>query len=148
MKSILKTALVLFALSSAGCSSKQDDEKIDYYLSQPRDTNLVGWWFRSDEFGGLYYWHFQQTGKLLELYSSTTENPEFYEHDDKYWFTEKKDNKNILNIFEKHGGLYGSIEYHSYYKAVNDSLWRSDGLDELNSELRILWLKTAAPEYK
>jgi hypothetical protein len=145
MKRILKIALVLFTLFAAGCG-KKDDDKIDYYLSQPRDASLLGWWFRSDE-SGLYYWNFQQSGKLLEVYSLTVENPEFYEYDDKYWFTEKKDNKNILNIFEKHGGLYGSIEYHSYFKVVNDSLWKSDGLDEINSELRILWLKTSAPEY-
>lgn len=137
---------MLFTLFLFGCD-KKDNDKIDYYLSQPRDANLVGWWSRSDESGSLYYWNFQQSGKLLEIYSSTAENPVFQEYDDKYWFTEKKDNKNILNIFEKHGGLYGSIEYNFYYKVVSDSLWKSDGLDELDSELRTLWLKTTAPEY-
>ncbi|MDR1595051.1 MAG: hypothetical protein LBS43_11300 [Prevotellaceae bacterium] len=148
MKNILKTVLVLFTLFSVGCS-KKDDDKIDYYLSQPRDADLNGWWSRTDEFGGLYYWNFQQSGKLLEVYSSTVENPVFREYDDKYWFTEDKDNKNILNIFEKHGGLYGSIEYHFYYTVVNDTLWTSNGIEEYSNdtELKILWLKTTAPQY-
>jgi hypothetical protein len=145
MKSIFKTVLMLFTLFAVGCS-KKDDDKIDYYLSQSRDANLFGWWVRSNE-TGLYYWHFQQTGRIFEVYYSSPSN--ISEYDDKYWFTGNKDNKNILNVFEKHGGLYGSIEYKSYYKVVNDSLWMSNGIEENSSdtELSNLWLKTTDPKY-
>jgi hypothetical protein len=145
MKNILKTVLVLFTLFSVGCS-KKDDDKIDYYLSQPRDTDLFGWWTRIDETGS-YYWHFQQTGRIFEVHYSSPSD--IFQYDDKYWFVENKEGKNILNVFEKHGGLYGSIEYQSYYKVVNDTLWTSNGIEEYSNdtELKILWLKTTAPQY-
>jgi hypothetical protein len=63
IKSIFKTVLVLFTLFTVGCS-KKDDDKIDYYLSQPRDTNLNGWWFRSDELKrGVIYGAVKWNGK-------------------------------------------------------------------------------------
>ena len=120
MKSIFKTALALFALFLVGCD-KEDNDKMDYYLSQPRDADLIGWWFRSDE-SGLCYWNFQQSGKLLEVSSVSAENLKLYKQDNLYWFTE---NKNVLNVFEKHGGwLYGSIEMKSYYRGESSSTTR------------------------
>ena len=58
MKSIFKTVLMLFTLFAVGCS-KKDDDKIDYYLSQPRDTDLNGWWVSKNQGIDSMFFNFQ-----------------------------------------------------------------------------------------
>jgi hypothetical protein len=148
MKNIFKTGLVLFALLSTNCNDKKDDDKIDYYLSQPRDIDLTGWWVRSNgEIDSMFYNFQRETGRFFAV---EYDKGSYLEHKfDTYWFTEKSENRNILHQFEKHGGLYGSAEYTRYYKIANDSLWMSDGIGEIsgNSDLAFWGVKTIAPQY-
>ncbi|MDR2383510.1 MAG: hypothetical protein LBD76_06470 [Prevotellaceae bacterium] len=60
-------SLILFFMLTA-CSDKKDKETIDYFLSQPRDTELLGWWKwnRGDE-PACYYWYFRESGTIGEL---------------------------------------------------------------------------------
>jgi hypothetical protein len=142
MKSIFKTVLMLFTLFAVGCS-KKDDDKIDYYLSQPRDADLTGWWVSHDS----AFMNFQQeTGRIITV---SCDNGDYYElpyHT--YWFTEKDGDKNILHRFEAHGGFpYGSPEYHCFYKIVNDSLWLSAGVTDGSENINDVYSKTTEPKY-
>jgi hypothetical protein len=147
MKSIFKTVLMLFTLFSVGCS-KKDDDKIDYYLSQPRDADLIGWWIHENKQGNYsIYFNFQQNGIFLVVeYEKEIYSEYIYVT---YWFTEKSENKNILYKFEKHDGtLYKSIENKNLYKVINDSLWISDNLGTWDDPELTFWgVRTTAPKY-
>jgi hypothetical protein len=120
--------------------------KIDYYLSQPRDTDLNGWWVSKNQGIDSMFFNFQQeAGEFLIV----EYNEGIYsEHTFKtYWFTKKDGDKNILYRFEKHGSLYGSAEYKNFYKVVNDSLWKSSLLGNWDDPELTFWgVRTIAPE--
>jgi hypothetical protein len=148
MKDFLKMVLISF-VTVFFVTCNDGDEKIEYYLSQPRDTDLVGWWKWSyDEANDIQtFWKFNQTGTTTEL-SFQNGKVDNYEEDRYYWYTGKKGNKNILYTFRKGSLIYGNEEYRGYYKIVGDSLWQSAGIegDIQPSELYFFGTKTDAPE--
>jgi hypothetical protein len=44
MKDLLKIMLISFVSVFFAACYEDGDKKIEYYLSQPRDADLVGWW--------------------------------------------------------------------------------------------------------
>jgi hypothetical protein len=149
MKYFVKIILISFVPVFFATCHNDGDEKIEYYLSQPRDADLVGWWKwpYNDESDIQTFWKFKQTGTITEL---TFQNGKVdnYEEDWNYWYTEKEGNTNILHTFHKYGGLYNHDEGRGYYKIVGDSLWKSGGIegDVNSSELYFFGTKTEAPE--
>jgi hypothetical protein len=149
MKDLLKIMLISFvALFFATCND--GDEKIEYFLSQPKDADLVGWWkFPYNEESDIQsFWQFKQTGTTttLTFQEGKVDN---YEEDVYYWYTGKKGDKIILYTFRKGSLIYAHEEYREYYKIVNDSLWTSEGIegDKYNSpDLSFFGTKTEAPE--
>jgi hypothetical protein len=149
MKDFLKMALIISVIPIFFAACYEDgDKKIEYYLSQPKDTALVGWWKWSydDENDIQYFWKFKQTGTITQLVFRDSKFD--YDEDLYYWYTEKKGDKNILYTFHKVGVLYNHDEGRGYYKIVGDSLWQSGGIegDVNSSELYFFGTKTDAPE--
>jgi hypothetical protein len=145
IKSIFKTVLVLFTLFTVGCTDKKNQETIDYYLSQPRDSELLGWW-KYDTENDSVFWYFKEAGTIgvLHMDGETSD----YSESRYYWYTEKNDRK-ILHYFHPYGGLYASEYSHDYYEIKNDSLWVSSGIEGdkyYRSELNPFMAKTTAPK--
>jgi hypothetical protein len=126
---------------------KKNQETIDYYLSQSRDPDLVGWWKWNLEDEFAFYWHFKETGTIADLQHMGGET-EHYSEFRYYWYTEKKNGRNILYSFHHYGGLKGSDYSRDYYEIRNDSLWMSSGIegDKFFHELVFFGVRTTAPE--
>jgi hypothetical protein len=128
------------------CSDKKDKETIEYFLSQPRDPELLGWWkWNLEDEPACSYWYFRESGTIGDL-SYITDELVLSEHR-YYWYTEENDRK-ILYLFRPIGSLYGSDSGRDYYKIKNDSLWKSSGIegDRFFHELSLFAVKTTAPE--
>jgi hypothetical protein len=139
--------LILVFLLSA-CSDNKDKETVDYFLSQPRDAELLGWWkWNLGDEPACSYWYFRESGTIDQL-SYITEGVDLdYAEHQYYWYTEKKDRK-ILYRFRPIGRLYGTDYGRGYYKIENDSLWMSSGIegDKFFHELSLFAVKITAPE--
>ena len=128
MKNFIKIVLVLFvAIFSVSCNKKWNREKIEYYLSQPRDPELFGWWKIVDP----GFWNLKSSGTITEA-SFTQSTNDYYIYESRYyWYTEKtNDNRKILHLFEPSGVLEKKYEPSYYYLIRNDSLWITSALDD------------------
>lgn len=102
----------------AACSDKKNQETIDYYLSQPKDAELLGWWkWNLEDESALCYWYFKESGTIGELPYMDGKTLQYSELR-YYWYTEKNDRK-ILHRFHPYGGLYASENDRDYYKIEN-----------------------------
>lgn len=128
-KAFLLTAALLLAL--AGCSDKrEDDARMRFYLSQPRDPELVGWWEDAkpaeDDF--CYYTCFNADGTAYECYRdfNGTLWRNLY-----YWYS----SDGVYHLFERPNsyvhwqGKAGSSEWDYDYEVRGNELWtnRSGG---------------------
>jgi hypothetical protein len=129
------------------CSDRKDRETVDYYLSQSRDPDLVGWWKYDTEENGSVFWYFKEAGTIATL--TCDGEGEYYSEIRYYWYTEKKNGRKILYLFRPIGRLYGSDDSRDYYEIRNDSLWMSSGIEGdkfYREELLAFVKKTIAPE--
>lgn len=127
---LLTTLAALFALSGCDGDKRRDDAIMRFYLSQPRDPRLVGWWENErpaeDEFS--YYTCFNADGTAYEC--SRDFNGKLWRNL-VYWYS--KDG--VYHIFERPDsyvhwkGKAGSTESHIEYEVRGDELWtnRSGG---------------------
>lgn len=128
------------------CSDKKNKETIDYYLSQPKDPELLGWWKHDIETGSVF-WHFREAGIISTLTDS--EGNFYYSEYQYYWYIKEENDRKILYLFRPVGGLYASEYIRGYYEIKNDSLWVSSGIEGdqfYNSELSPFIARTTAPE--
>jgi hypothetical protein len=134
----------------ASCTDRRNNEKIEYFLSQPRDTELTGWWSLTSA-----YWYFKESGTKTVLCRTVYEDGTFkydylgYEY---YWYTEKTgDGRKIFHYFRPTGWIDNKEEGDEYYAIRNDSLWMSPGLEgDINgSEMQFIGVRCDEPkEYK
>jgi hypothetical protein len=127
MKICFKIVLLLFCAGYIiSCGNSKDYDCREYFLSQPRDAELLGWWKRPYDSIHKFqtFWNFRHDATITVLSYIDGSDPDEYEP--YYWYTEKKD-KNILHVFVE-SGLPEYLEYHNYYKIVNDSIWCSENI--------------------
>lgn len=71
MRRILSILMTVFVLSSlSGCNNSKENEQItNFYLSQPRDQDLVGWWAEWDDVNrdSLFHWYRADGVALTDL---------------------------------------------------------------------------------
>jgi hypothetical protein len=135
---------LIFIMFTA-CTEKKNQETIDFFLSQPRDADLLGWWKYYTENDSIF-WHFKEPGTILVspymdgILWNTPENRY-------YWYTEEKDRK-VLHYFCPRAWFEGKDYSRGYYKIENDSLWLSSGIegDKFFHELTFFMVRTSTPE--
>jgi hypothetical protein len=138
--------LSVLAFMFTACSDKKNQETIDFFLSQPRDSELLGWWKLNTEIDSVF-WHFKESGTISELEyrdgNVYNDSEDWY-----YWYTEEKDGKKILYEFHPRGYLEGKDYSSGYYKIEGDSLWNSAGIDGgiQPTELVLFATRTTAPK--
>jgi hypothetical protein len=143
---LLMLILILTALFSVGCNDKKNQETVDYILSQPKDPDLAGWWKRNTENDSVF-WYIKKTGTISELEyrdgNVYNDSEDWY-----YWYTEKKDDKQIFHCFHPRGWIDGKDYSHVYYKIENDSFWKSAGIegDIQPTELYLFAVRATAPQ--
>jgi hypothetical protein len=145
MKTV-KLILFILVCMLASCSDRKNQETVDYYLSQPRDSDLLGWW-KYDTENSSVFWNFKETGTIAEL--TCDGEGDYYSEYVYYWYTEKKNDRKILYLFHPYGGLYASEYNRCYYEIRNDSIWKSSGIEGdkfYREELLAFIGKTIAPE--
>ncbi|MDR1595050.1 MAG: hypothetical protein LBS43_11295 [Prevotellaceae bacterium] len=143
MKICFKIVLLLFCAGCIiACGNGKDYDQREYFLSQPRDPKLLGWW--KHPYDSIHkiqtFWNFQQDATITVL--SYMDGSDIDDYAPYYWYTEKKD-ENILHIFVE-SGLPEYLEYHSYYKIVNDSIWCSENIH--STELYFWGERCSTPE--
>lgn len=131
MKMSIFFGLTIFLLSTfLSCGDKKEEEMMrDFYLSQKRDPNLVGWWFIEGDSGqDKRYQEFQSGGVLKDAYRKESDNKLYILKSDEYWYT-KGDTLMIYDYNES--WMYGSREFAVGYKISQsrDSLFLSDKFD-------------------
>jgi hypothetical protein len=151
MKDFLKLVLILFVpVFFATCHKGENEDEngkggiIKFWLSQPRDAALFGWWEAPyDSVNNMKtFWKFKQTGTITDLVFQN-DKVEIYYEDRHYWYTEKLNDKNAMYaIFDDDVWF---IESDNYYKIVGDSLWVSNEISD-TSKLYFFMTKTVAPE--
>jgi hypothetical protein len=145
MKVFLKIILILLVLIFfTACRKNEEDRRVKFYLSQPRDAALFGWWEKPyDSIRNIaFFWKFKQTGTITDLVFQN-DKVEIYYENLHYWYTEKRTDKNIIHAFFDDG--LGIIESNDYYKIVGDSLWVSNGISD-TAKLYFYMKKNVAPE--
>jgi hypothetical protein len=147
MKTV-KLILFILVCMLASCSDRKNQETADYFLSQSRDPDLVGWWKYDIEENGSFFFNYKETGTIAEL-SYSDGKAGYYFESQYYWYTEKKNGRKILYKFRPGGVLYGSDYSNDYYEIRNDSLWKSSGIEGdkfYHAEMTFFVVKTTAPE--
>jgi hypothetical protein len=147
MKDFFKIVLIVLLLVTvffSACRNNEEDRRVNFYLSQPRDAALFGWWERPyDSIRNIAsFWKFKQAGTITDLAFQNDEVFLYYENRH-YWYTEKRNEKNIMHAFFDDG--FGIIESNDYYKIVGDSLWISNEISD-TAKLYFFMKKTVAPE--
>jgi hypothetical protein len=134
----LITAVSLLQLS--GCNKADENERImNFYLSQPRDPELVGWWagVNSDGRDSLFHWYRADGVVLndLKYYNGAIDLKGVSQSC--YWYT----NENVFHWFHRRDSWKGwSPQAHHRYEIRGDELWTSDGTD--NAALRLFAKRT------
>jgi hypothetical protein len=136
MKTV-KLLLFILACMLASCSDRKNQETVDYYLSQPRDPDLVGWWKYDTEENGSVFWYFKEPGTIAEL--TCDGDGEYYSEIRYYWYTEKKNGRKILYLFRPVGRLYGSDDARDYYEIRNDYQAELKGINSIVKNCVLLW---------
>ena len=146
MKKFIKIGLILFiAIFSVSCNNRRNKEKIEYYLSQPRDLELLGWWKIITHPA---HWNFKSNARIGTI-DYNDDGDLISNGDDWYYWCTIKDDKNrkILCIFYPHS--YGEEESRGYYIIRNDSLWKSayiEGDKFPDTEMYLFGVRCEEPE--
>ena len=145
MKSFVKIISLLFVyMFCTSCTSKWNNEKVAYYLSQPRDPELTGWW----KMGG-YFWNLKSTGTIAEMTLLQYNGEYFVDEDRFYWHTEKKsDTEKIFHHFNTAGWMDKKYEINAYYMVRNDSLWLSSNIEGNIDGFKLFFVGTRCDEPK
>ena len=145
MKKFIKIILVLFvAICCVSCSKKRYNEKVEYYMSQPKDPELLGWW---KTLSHRAFYNFKSNGRVARLEYSNEDHLILDGTDMDYWHTKIDDkNRKILCMFYLYG--YGSDESCGYYIIRNDSLWKSAYIegDKFPSEMYLFGVRCEEPD--
>ncbi len=124
MKKVLLFAAFTAALAFAGCSDKhENDEIMRFYLSQPRDPELVGWWVQAGEPSegelSIHYYVFNADGTAWWVAKNLSDG-KLFRNPVEYWYA--KDG--VYHVFERHDSwAYGNCEYDTEYEVRGDELW-------------------------
>lgn len=135
MKSIIRKyacfLCIVVTFFTVGCSNKNENEEImNFYLSQPRDPELVGWWERQaggDEGKVTYKW-FRKDGTAIMnmtyrngILTDATGTDYRYAKAIHYWYA--KDG--VYHTFDRNDGwLKGwSPQSETRYEIRGDELW-------------------------
>jgi hypothetical protein len=134
-KSFLLAALTT-VLALAGCDKAGENERItNFYLSQPRDPELVGWWadVSGAERDAVFHWYRADGVVLSDLkyYNGAIDlrgQPQIY------WYT----NGNIFHWFHRNDSWKGwSPQATHEYEIRGDELWTTTGGDSDDTTLRL-----------
>lgn len=118
-KSLRLVALAILS-SLCGCN-KEDQDLRDFYLSQPRDFNLIGTWVSVSQSSTSEI--YKEDGYIYVC--SELMNGEIYSKKGDCWYTIGDSILKRYTYTDSH--LYGSVEYPAkYYKIEGDSLYLSD----------------------
>jgi hypothetical protein len=142
----IKLVLSILVFMFTACSDKKNQETIDFFLSQPRDPELIGWWKWNTETDSVF-WHFKESGTISEL--EYKDGNVYNDSEDRYyWYTEEREEKKILYEFYPRGWFEGKDYGNGYYKIEGDSLWKSAGIEGgvQPTELYLFATKTTAPK--
>jgi hypothetical protein len=126
-KAFLFAAVAAVAVLAAACShKKENDEIMRFYLSQPRDPELVGWWqAENDSEGNEQFTAFRADGSMA--LNITASRGELYPRWCSYWYTKE----NVLHEFYRFSDTWASpyAPQHRYlYEIRENELWmRRDG---------------------
>jgi hypothetical protein len=145
MKILIKIILILLVpVFFAACRKNENGGIVNFYLSQPRDAALFGWWEEPyDSVNNIAsFWKFNQTGTITDLVLENDTVFLYYE-DFHYWYTEKQGDKNAMHAIFYDGFWFFAND--DYYKIVGDSLWLSNGISD-TAKLYFYMKKTVAPE--
>ena len=119
-KLLIAAALVL----SVGCSNKDENEaRTSFYLSQPRDPALVGWWVQASEPAdgemSIHYTVFNTDGTMYWA-SRRLSDGKLFKNPTWYWYA--KDG--VYHIFERRDSwAKASTEYDVVYEVRGDEMW-------------------------
>jgi hypothetical protein len=107
-----------------------DKDLMEYYKSQPKDANLMGWWDISTAInsGCCLYCKFDSYSKP-EYYLA--DNGELKSRDgNHYWYTAG----NLLYVLEyNESWMYGSIETSYKYEIRNDTLFLNNNVHSIQT---------------
>jgi len=140
---ILMATVALLLLPLASCDNTRENERIaNFYLSQPRDPQLVGWWAEWDEVNGdsLFHWYradgvvhtdLKYRGGAIDMRGVWDNN---------YWYT--KDGN--IHWFNRHDSWKShSSQFHYRYEVRGDELW--EGITDRNDATMYLAGKRTHP---
>lgn len=114
--------LLALAILSSLCGCNKEDQGLrDFYLSQQRDSNLIGTWVSTSQSSTFEI--YKEDGYIYIC--SKLLNGETYNKKGDCWYTI---GDSILKRYTYTGNyLYGSVEYPAkYYKIEDDNLYLSD----------------------
>ena len=126
-KLLIAAALVL----SVGCSNKDENEaRTSFYLSQPRDPALVGWWkedisgYNSDGTAAIFYTWFKETGTVVVFMRDNNGTLDTKGSDTWYWYAKE----GVYHTFDRNdSAMKGrSPESATQYEIRGDELWVKD----------------------
>jgi len=149
-KDFLKIILIILLVPVFFAACKRGDNDggkgglIRFWLSQPRDAALFGWWEAPYDsiFDIKTFWQFKQSGTITDLVFKNDEVFFHYE-DNHYWYTEEHADKNAMYAIFDDGVWFRESD--NYYKVVGDSLWMTNEISD-TSKLYFYMTKTEAPE--